>query len=222
MISIKNRDEILKMRESNRIVALLLHEVRELIKPGISTKELDEFAEDLIRKEGGIPAFKGYQIPGLKPFPGAICASINDCIVHGIPSPEKKLRDGDIIGIDVGVLKNGFYGDGAFTYIVGSSTEKIDRLLQVTKEALNRGIAAAHGIGTQLHEDPIVPNFGRKGKGPRLREGMTIAIEPMVNIGTNRVTEKGWEFFVADGSLSAHFEHTILITDNEPEILTRI
>ncbi|RLC49049.1 MAG: type I methionyl aminopeptidase [Candidatus Cloacimonadota bacterium] len=252
MISIKNRDEILKMRESNRIVALLLHEVRELIKPGISTKELDEFAEDLIRKEGGIPAFKGYQIPGLKPFPGAICASINDCIVHGIPSPEKKLRDGDIIGIDVGVLKNGFYGDGAFTYIVGSSTEKIDRLLQVTKEALNRGIAAAkdgarvgdisfaigsfvrkngyfvadnltgHGIGTQLHEDPIVPNFGRKGKGPRLREGMTIAIEPMVNIGTNRVTERGWEFFVADGSLSAHFEHTILITDNEPEILTRI
>jgi methionyl aminopeptidase len=252
MISIKNQNEIAKMRESNRIVAQLLHDIKEMIQPGVSTKELDEFAEALIRREGGYPAFKGYTIPGLKPFPGAICASINGCIVHGIPSVQRKLKDGDIIGIDVGVLKDGFYGDGAATFVVQSSTEKIDRLLRVTKEALHRGIDAArngarvgdisfavgsfvkqngyfvaddltgHGIGKELHEDPIVPNIGRKGKGPRLHSGMTIAIEPMVNIGTNRVIERGWEFYVADGSLSAHFEHTILITDAEPEILTRI
>lgn len=252
MIQLKSAEEIRKMRESNRIVAVLLKELEEIIRPGCNTKELDKFADDLIRKHGGTPAFKGYTVPGLPPFPGAICASLNSGIVHGIPSEQVILKEGDIIGIDVGVCKDGYYGDGAKTYCVGSGSELAVRLLQVTEEALYIGIEAArvgqrvgdishaigefvtkqgfyiaddltgHGIGRHLHEDPMVPNIGFPGRGPRLQSGMTIAIEPMVNVGTNRVKEKGWEFFVADNTLSAHFEHTILITDSEPEILTRI
>ncbi|MDY6914965.1 MAG: type I methionyl aminopeptidase [Candidatus Cloacimonadota bacterium] len=250
MIQIKNSYEIEKMRESNRIVAILLHKMYEIIKPGISTFQLNQFAEEYIRSQGSIPAFKGYTVPGLKPFPGAICASINDCIVHGIPSKKKLLQEGDIIGIDVGVLKDGFYGDAARTYAVGEISDTAKKIIRITQEALDRGIAQArdgarvgdisyaignfvaeqgyyvadnltgHGIGRQLHEEPIIPNIGRKGLGQRLKEGMTIAIEPMVNIGTNRVKEQGWEFRVADGSLSAHFENTILIRDGEAEILT--
>jgi methionyl aminopeptidase len=188
----------------------------------------------------------------LKPFPGAICASVNSCIVHGIPSAKVILKEGDIIGIDVGTVKNGFYGDGAFTYAVGTISPEAVRLLTVTREALALGIDQArvgnrvgdishaieshlreagyyaaddltgHGIGRNLHEDPMVPNVGRPGVGARLHAGMTISIEPMVNIGTHRVKENGWEFHVADGSLSAHFEHTVLVTDIEPEILTRV
>ncbi len=250
MISIKNKDEIKKMRESNRIVALLLRELEDFIKPGISTHQIDQFADELIHSEGGKPAFKGYNVAGLPPFPAAICASLNSCIVHGIPSKKDELKTGDIIGIDVGVYKDGFYGDAARTYKVGQVSTQTHELMQVTKEALDRGIAQArdgarvgdishaigsyvqsvgyhvadnltgHGIGRHLHEDPIIPNIGNKGKGPRLSEGMTLAIEPMVNVGTNQVIEKGWEFFSADNSLSAHFERTILITKNEPEILT--
>ncbi len=238
------------MRESNRIVGLLLHKLDDIVKPGISTYDIDKFADELIRNEAGKPAFKGYYIPGLPPFPAAVCSSVNSCIVHGIPSKKKILQEGDIIGIDVGVYKNGYYGDAAKTFQVGKISEQAAVLMAVTREALKRGISQArdgarvgdishaigsyvmsqgyfvadnltgHGIGTSLHEDPIVPNFGVKGKGPRLRKGMTIAIEPMVNIGTNRVIENGWEFYVADGSLSAHFEHTILITENEAELLT--
>jgi len=238
------------MRESNRIVGLLLHKLDDIIKPGISTYTINKFADELIRNEGGEPAFKGYTIPGLPPFPAAICSSPNSCIVHGIPSKKQLLQEGDIIGIDVGVYKNGFYGDAAKTFQVGEISDKAVALMAITKEALRRGIAQArdgarvgdishaigsyvtsqgyfiaddltgHGIGTSLHEDPVVPNIGRKGKGPRLKKGMTIAIEPMVNIGTNRVIENGWEFYVADGTLSAHFEHTILITENEAELLT--
>ena len=251
MITIKNNSEIVKMRESNRIVGLLLHKLDCFIKPGISTYDIDKFADELIRNEAGKPAFKGYSIPGLPPFPAAVCSSVNSCIVHGIPSKKKILNEGDIIGIDVGVYKDGYYGDAAKTFQVGKISEQAIALMAVTREALKRGISQArdgarvgdishaigsyvmsqgyfvadsltgHGIGTSLHEDPIVPNFGVKGKGPRLRKGMTIAIEPMVNIGTNRVIENGWEFYVADGSLSAHFEHTILITDNEAELLTK-
>ncbi|MBT3755915.1 MAG: type I methionyl aminopeptidase [Candidatus Cloacimonetes bacterium] len=250
MISIKNNVEIAKMRESNRIVGLLLHKLDGFIKPGISTYDIDRFADELIRNEAGKAAFKGYTVPGLPPFPAAVCSSANSCIVHGIPSKKKILSEGDIIGIDVGVYKNGFYGDAARTYQVGNISEEAIALMAVTREALRRGISQArdgarvgdishaigsyvmdqgyfvadsltgHGIGTSLHEDPIVPNIGTKGKGPRLKKGMTIAIEPMVNIGTNRVIENGWEFYVADGSLSAHFEHTILITENEAELLT--
>jgi len=250
MITIKNNSEIAKMRESNRIVGLLLHKLDEIIKPGISTYDINKFAEELIRNEAGKPAFKGYSVPGLPPFPAAVCSSVNSCIVHGIPSKKKILQEGDIIGIDVGVYKNGYYGDAAKTFQVGKISEQAIALMAVTREALKRGISQArdgarvgdvshaigsyvmsqgyfvadnltgHGIGTSLHEDPMVPNFGAKGKGPRLRKGMTIAIEPMVNIGTNRVIENGWEFYVADASLSAHFEHTILITENEAELLT--
>ena len=238
------------MRESNRIVALLLHKLESIIKPGISTWEVDQFSDDLIRAESGKPAFKGYMVFGLEPFPAAICTSVNSCIVHGIPSLKQILQEGDIIGIDVGVYKNGFYGDAARTYRVGKITKETERLLRVTQEALDRGISQArhgarvgdisyaigsyvkeqgyfvadnltgHGIGANLHEDPLIPNFGVKGKGPRLKKGMTLAIEPMVNIGTNQVIENGWEFFVADRTLSAHYENTILITDGEPEILS--
>lgn len=250
MIPVKNFHEIKKMKESNRIVALLLSNLESLVKPGISTLELDQYAEDLIRSEAGKPAFKGYSIPGLAPFPASICASVNSCIVHGIPSRQQVLQEGDIIGVDVGVYKDGYYGDGARTYKVGAVSQEAEKLLEVTREALNRGIEAAtagarigdiswaigswtesngyyvadsltgHGIGTKLHEEPLVPNIGVKGMGPRLKAGMTIAIEPMVNIGTNRVKEEGWEFFVADHTLSAHFEHTILITNGKAEILT--
>ncbi len=238
------------MRKSCQILGSLLDSLESMIRPGVSTLELDEYAEDFIRSRGGKPSFKGYQIPGLKPFPGSICASVNSAIVHGIPRRELKLTEGDIIGIDVGVELDGFHGDTARTYKVGNVSPVADRLLEVTLESLNRGIAKAkagnrigdishaigefvkangyfvadnltgHGIGRNLHEDPQIPNSGFEGRGPRLAAGMTLAIEPMVNIGTNRVKEKGWEFHVADDSLSAHFEHTILVTDGEPEILT--
>ena len=250
MISIKNSKEIIYMRESNRIVGLLLQKLESIIKPGMTTFDLNKFAESFIQSEGGEPAFKGYSVPGLSPFPAAICASVNSVIVHGIPSKKQILKEGDIIGIDVGVLKNGFYGDAARTYKVGQISSVSLELMDVTMEALDRGITQArdgarvgdisyaigsfvqekgyyvadsltgHGIGKNLHEEPIIPNFGIQGKGPRLKAGMTVAIEPMVNVGTNRVIERGWEFFTADGSLSAHFERTILITKDKPEILT--
>jgi len=250
MIPVKNFAEIKKMRESNRIVGLLLSKLESEIVPGINTLELDRFAEELIRSEGGIPAFKGYTIPGLAPFPASICASVNSCIVHGIPSSKIVLKEGDIIGVDVGVYKDGYYGDGAKTYTVGKVSGETQNLLKITREALTKGIEAAragarigdisfaigswvqengyyvadsltgHGIGRKLHEEPMVPNLGIKDMGPRLKAGMTLALEPMVNIGTNRVKENGWEYFVEDNTLSAHFEHTILITEQEAEILT--
>ena len=250
MIYIKNESEIAKMREANRIVGLLLHKMNDFIKPGISTFELDRIAEDFILSQGAKPAFKGYSSSGLPPYPASICTSVNSCIVHGIPSKKVILNKGDIIGIDVGTYKDGFCGDGACTYRVGKVSRDIERLLSVTREALDKAIHQArdgarvgdisyaigsyvkqqgffiadqltgHGIGKQMHEEPIVFNNGVKNKGPRLRKGMTIAIEPMVNIGTNRVREVGWEFFVKDNSLSAHYEKTILITDKEAEILS--
>jgi methionyl aminopeptidase len=250
MISIKNSKEIAKMRESNRIVGLLLHKLRKYVVPGVTTWELNKIAEEIIYSEGGKPAFKGYTVPGLAPFPAAVCASVNSCIVHGIPSKSTVLSEGDIIGVDVGVYKDGYYGDAARTYMVGEISEEAEALLDVTQEALELGINAAkvgnrigdissaignfatakgyfiadnltgHGIGKKLHEDPMIPNFGIAGKGPRLRKGMTLAIEPMINIGTNCVQVDGWEYYTLDGSLSAHFENTILITDGEPEILS--
>jgi len=250
MIFLKSPTEITKMRAANRIVAELLNALEPMIQPGANTQDLDDFATRFIQDRGGRPAFKGYTVPGLKPFPAAICASVNAGIVHGIPRTSVILKTGDIIGIDVGVELDGYYGDGALSYAVGPVSETAQKLMDVTREALSLGIAAAregkrvgdishaiesyvrshdyygaedhtgHGIGRSLHEEPQVPNSGDAGRGPRLQAGMTIAIEPMVNIGTNRVKEQGWEFFTADGSLSAHFEHTILITANEPEILT--
>ncbi|MFO7659330.1 MAG: type I methionyl aminopeptidase [Candidatus Cloacimonadaceae bacterium] len=252
MIYLKSPEEIKKIRQSCLIIARLLDSLNELIKPGISTWEIDNFTDSFIRQQGAVPSFKGYTVPGLPPFPAAICASVNSVIVHGIPSPKVILKDGDILGVDVGVYLDGYHGDAACTYVVGTVSELAQKLLQVTSKSLDLGIKAAvvgnrvgdisaaigdyvsahgfyvadnltgHGIGRELHESPQVPNSGHKGKGPRLQKGMTIAIEPMVNVGTNHVHEQGWEFSTADNSLSAHFEHTILITDGQPEILTRI
>jgi len=250
MIYLKTPSEIELMRHSGRIIGELLNALEEMIKPGVNTLQLDEFAEDFICSRGGIPSFKGYQIAGLKPFPGSICTSVNSAIVHGIPKRHQVLQEGDIIGIDVGVVKDGYHGDAARSYAVGAISREARQLLDITRESLIRGIAAAikgnrigdvshvigsfvsahglyvaddltgHGIGRQLHEDPQIPNSGKAGRGPRIYPGMTLAIEPMVNIGTNRVKEHGWEFHTADESLSAHYEHTILVTESEPEILT--
>ncbi len=250
MIFLKSADEVKKIRESCRIIAMLFIEMEKLIKPGISTWELDLFADDFIRSMGGIPSFKGYTVPGLPPFPSAICASRNAIIVHGIPSKQTILNDGDIIGVDVGVVKDGYHGDAAKTFKVGVISSEALKLMDVTSSSLDIGISMArvgnrvgdiswsianhvqkngfyiaddltgHGIGKELHEAPQIPNIGPKGKGPRLLKGMTLAIEPMVNIGTNRVREDGWEFRTADNSLSAHFEHTILVTDGDPVILS--
>lgn len=251
MIYQKSPAEIEKIKAACIVIAELFIELEKMIKPGISTLELDRFAESYIRDRGGRPAFKGYQIPGLKPFPGTLCTSINDCIVHGIPSGKEVLKEGDLIGIDVGVVKDGYYGDAARSFGVGEVSIEAIRLMEVTEEALARGIDAAragnrvgdisyaigsyileqgyfaadnltgHGVGRELHEEPQIPNTGRAGYGPRLMPGMTLAIEPMVNIGTNRVKERGWEFFTADGSLSAHSEHTIAITDSDALILSK-
>lgn len=251
MIYLKTASEIDKMRASGRIIADLFDELEKLIVPGVDTLELDLFAQDFIQSRGAKAAFKGYEVIGLPPFPGAICASVNAGIVHGIPSKKQVLAEGDIIGIDVGVLLNSYYGDAARTYAVGPVSQDAEALMNATRRALEIGIAMAvpgnrigdisaaigsfvqaqgyfvadnltgHGIGKGLHEEPQIPNFGVKGRGPRIKSGMTLAIEPMVNIGTNRVKEIGWEFFTADDSLSAHYEHTIVVTDGEPEILTK-
>jgi methionyl aminopeptidase len=250
MVYIKSDVEIRKIREASRIIGLLLDALKDQIKPGVSTMELDRFAEGFIRSEGGVPAFKGYQVTGLPPFPGSLCTSVNSTIVHGIPSEKVILKEGDILGIDVGVIKDGYYGDAAWTYAVGNISAEAEKLMAVTHKALELGISAAlpgkrvgdisyaigsyvqeqgyyvaddltgHGVGRELHEEPMIPNMGKKDRGLRLQPGMTLAIEPMVNVGTNRVKEKGWEFFVADNSLSAHFEHTILVTNDQPIILS--
>ncbi len=252
MIVIKSDREINLMRESNRIAGGVIKVVKEHIKPGITTLELDKIVERYIISEGAIPAFKGYKLhDAQKGFPGSICASINDEVVHGIPD-NRVLKEGDILSVDVGTLKNGFYGDTAYTFPVGEISKEAKKLLRVTKEALYIGIDQArpknrvgdissaiqkyvekhgfsvvreyvgHGIGRSLHEDPQVPNYGRKGVGPLLKQNMTIAIEPMVNMGTYEVKLKpnGWTVATKDGSLSAHFEHTIAIRFGGAEILS--
>ncbi len=252
MIIIKSKREIELMREANRIAGGVIRVIGEYVKPGISTLELDKIAEKYIISEGAIPAFKGYKLhDAQKGFPGSICASVNDEVVHGIPG-SRILKEGDILSVDVGTLKNGFYGDTAYTFPVGKISSLAEKLLKVTREALYIGIGQAkprnrvgdisyaiqsyvekngfsvvreyvgHGIGRSLHEDPQVPNYGRKGVGPLLKENMTIAIEPMVNVGTYEVKVKpnGWTVATKDGSLSAHFEHTILIGSDGPEILS--
>lgn len=249
MIIIKNSEEIDKIRKACFIVAKVLEELKGYIKEGISTKDIEKFIENLIIKMGGIPAFKGY-----RGYPASACISLNDQVVHGLPSEKVFIKDGDVVSVDVGVIKDGFYGDAAYTYGIGGVSEEIKKLLTVTKESLYKGIEKAiagnrvgdisaaiqkhvesngfsvvrafvgHGIGRSLHEDPQIPNFGKEKTGVKLRKGMTIAIEPMVNMGTHEVTilEDGWTAVTKDGSLSAHFEHTIAITDGEPEILTKL
>lgn len=251
MILIKSKKEIDYIAESCRIVAETLQLVKSKVKPGVTTEELDFIAEDYIRSNGGIPAFKGYSQPGTPPFPGSICASIDEEVVHGIPG-KRILKDGEIISIDVGVLKNNYYGDAALSVAVGEISELKKKLLDVTEKSLYEGIAQAivgnrihdisyavqnyvesngfsivkdlcgHGVGRFLHEDPSIPNYGIKGTGAKLKNGMTLAIEPMVNVGDWRVRTKddGWTVVTADGLPSAHFEHTILVNGNKPEILT--
>lgn len=254
MVLIKTKREIDFIRESSRIVSDVLRLLEVYIKPGVKTKELDDIVEDFIRSAGGEPAFKGYGSDKDNLFPASICVSIDDVVVHGIPDG-RVLTEGEIVSVDVGVKKNGYYGDGARTYAVGAISEEKARLMRVTELALYKGIDQAvvgknlydissavqeevegagfsvvrdlvgHGIGKSLHEDPPVPNFvpaGGKRKGVKLVEGMTLAIEPMVNSGTERVTvaSDGWTVRTSDGKPSAHFEHTIVVRENEAEILT--
>ena len=256
MVDIKSKREIELMKEVCRITALTHEAIKKAIKPGISTKELDKIAEKTIRENGGIPAQKGYPSgeKGIPPFPASICTSINDEVIHGIPSDRVKLKEGDIISIDLVSYKNGFNGDAARTYIVGKSSKNAERLVEITKQAFFEGIKYAkagnrigdvchaigefvekngysvvkefqgHGIGREMHEDPGIPNYGKAGKGIRLEPGMTLAIEPMVieRKPDILVLDDGWTIITEDGSLSAHYENTILITEKEPEILTII
>lgn len=247
MIYLKSDEEIELLRNSNQIVAKALAEVAKLIKPGVTTLQLDKRAEEFIRDNGGVPNFLGYG-----GFPGSICASVNDQIVHGIPSDKVILKEGDIISIDCGVLKDGFNGDSAYTFCVGEVNPEVVRLLKTTKESLYKGIEQAyegrrlgdigsaiqtyceergysvvremvgHGVGRKLHEAPEVPNYGRKGNGVLLKSGMTIAIEPMINLGTrNLVFEKdGWTTHTADRKPSAHFEHSVAIRQGKADILS--
>ncbi len=238
MIILKSPQEIDTIAQACRIVAMTLSYLREWVKPGISTLELDQLAEEFITRQGAKPAFKGY-----RGFPATLCTSVNDEVVHGIPS-KKRLKEGDIIGVDCGAIVDGFYGDAAITFPVGKIAPEAQRLLEVTEESLCRGIEQAqpgnrlsdishavqvcaegagygvvtdfvgHGIGRNLHEDPQVPNVGRPGQGPRLRKGMVLAIEPMVNMGAAgvKVLDDHWTVITRDGTLSAHFEHTIALS----------
>jgi methionyl aminopeptidase len=246
MIICKTPREIEIMRMAGRIVALTHQELKKHIAPGITTKQLDTIAEDFIRKHDAIPSFKGYN-----GFRGSICASVNNELVHGIPG-DRVLKDGDIISIDIGAKYNGYHGDSAWTYAVGEIDEETARLLDVTEESLYQGLKEAkpgerlsnishaiqkhveangfsvvreyvgHGVGQDLHEDPDIPHFGPPNKGPRLKPGMVLAIEPMVNAGTRYVKSlsDNWTVVTVDGKMCAHFEHTIAITDTGYEILT--
>ena len=251
MVRIKSKREIGLIRESSKIVADVLKLVSSHIRPGVTTIELDRIAEDYIRSLGAVPAFKGYGHSKSNLFPATLCTSIDEVVVHGIPS-NRALREGEILSVDVGVVREGFYGDGAYTFPVGEISREKQRLLKVTEESLRKGIEQAvvgnklhdisyavqkhveaagysvvrdlvgHGVGVALHEEPAVPNFGKPGTGMKLQEGMTLAIEPMVNAGAWQVRfgADGWTVTTQDGQPSAHFEHTIAIVDGKPEILT--
>ena len=242
MIILKTPAEIELMAEASRVVAEVLEIVRKAVRPGVATDELDRLAEEGIRARGATPAFKGY-----RSYPKTLCASVNEQVVHGIPS-KRQLKEGDIIGLDLGAIVGGFYGDSAVTVAVGRIPDEAAKLIRVTEEALYLGIEQAvvgnrltdishavqqraesagfsvvtefvgHGIGRQLHEEPQVPNYGKPGQGPRLQVGMVLAIEPMVNVGGSavRILDDRWTAVTADGSLSAHFEHTIAIQPSGP------
>lgn len=245
---IKSAREIESMRVAGKIVAETLEKLKEVIEPGITTRELNRIAEEYIRSNNGIPAFLGYN-----GYPASICTSVNEEVVHGIPS-QRVLRDGDIVSIDIGAFYEGYCGDAARTFEVGNVSKKAKRLIMITEESFFAGIVMAvegkrlqdishaiqtyvesngysvvralvgHGIGKNMHEEPQVPNYGAPGRGPRLTAGMTLAIEPMVNEGRFHVKtlSDGWTVVTSDGSLSAHYENTIVITANEPEILTMV
>lgn len=246
MIILKTRREIEIMKKAGRLVAEAHELVRNNIKPGITTKELDQIVEDFLKSQNAIPTFKGYN-----GFPYSICASINEEVVHGMPG-EKKLKTGDIISVDIGATFEGYVGDSAKTFLVGEVDKEKRRLVEVTRQSFYEGIKFAkesyrlsdishaiqeyaesagfsvvrdyvgHGVGKHMHESPQIPNFGKPGKGPRLQQGMVLAIEPMINAGTYnvRVLDNDWTVVTLDGKPSAHYEHTIAITDGEPELLT--
>jgi methionyl aminopeptidase len=248
MIILKSDKEIAYMRDAGRIVAGALAEIKKAVAPEVTTGQIDQIAEDFIRKAGATPAFKGYH-----GFPGTICSSVNEEVVHGIPGL-RLLKSGDTVSIDVGAVINGYNGDAAITLPVGEIDAEVQRLLDVTEQSLNQGIEKAtpdhrltdishaiqsyaeaygysvvrdyvgHGIGRNMHEDPQVPNFGIPSRGPRLKPGMTLAIEPMINMGTYEVEtlSDGWTVVTRDRKRSAHFEHTIVITPQGPEILTKL
>lgn len=254
MITVKNSKEIELMREACKVVALVYEELEKVIKPGMSTYEIDVIAEEKMRSLGAIPAEKGYDvgIPGIPPYPASVCVSINDEVIHGVPSKDKIIKEGDIVSIDTVALKNGYNGDAARTFIVGKGTKEAQKLIEVTKQAFFEGLKYAkvgnrvgdishaigefvwskgydvvreyqgHGIGKDMHEDPGIPNYGKAGRGARLQEGMTICIEPMVMEGDPYIVEleDGWTIVTEDGSNAAHYENTVLITKNGPEILT--
>ena len=254
MITIKSDREIKLMQEACKVAALTHKKIEESIKPGMTTYDLDLIAEKTIRSNGGIPAEKGYPsgIDGVPDFPASTCISINDEVIHGVPSKSKVIKDGDIVSVDLVALKNGYNGDMARTYLVGNVSKEAKRLVNATKQAFFEGIKYAkkgnrigdishaifecvksygytvvrefqgHGIGKEMHEDPGIPNYGKAGKGPRLEPGMTLAIEPMVIEGNQDILEldDGWTIVTEDGSLAAHYENTILITEKEPKILT--
>jgi methionyl aminopeptidase len=251
-VSIKSPREIELIRESSQIVAEVIALIGSRIKPGVYTKELDEIAERFIRSRGGSPAFKGYGHDKKNPFPASVCISVDEEVVHGIPNG-RRLEEGQIVSIDIGVRKNGYYGDGAKTFAVGRISEEKQRLMRITEESLYKGIEKAvagnhlhdvsfavqkyveangysvvrdlvgHGVGKQLHEEPAIPNYGDPGTGVKLKEGMVLAIEPMVNAGTYKVEydADGWTVRTADGKPSAHYEHTVVVRKGEAEILTR-
>ena len=246
MIFLKTQEEIELLRESNQLVGKTLGEVAKHIRPGISTLELDKIAEDFIRSNGGVPGFLGYG-----GFPNTLCISVNDEVVHGIPS-SRRLEEGDVVSVDCGVVKNGFYGDSAYTFAVGEVSDEVKKLLQVTKDSLYKGIEQAvagmrigdigyavqsyaeangfsvvrelvgHGVGKNLHEEPQVPNYGRRGQGCKLKIGMVIAIEPMINMGARNVFQMadGWTIKTRDHLPAAHFEHTLAIRKGEADILS--
>lgn len=246
-ITIKNEREIEKMRAAGHVVALCHQRVEAAIAPGVTTADLDALVRDTVKEQGALASFLGYN-----GFRGNICASVNEEIVHGIPG-SRGLRDGDIIAVDIGAILGGWHGDSAWTYPVGEISDDAKRLLADTEEALRAGLAAAragnrlgdighavegyagprgygivrgyggHGIGRRMHEEPHVPNYGERTYGPVLRKGMTLAIEPMLTLGTDKTREldDGWTVVTADGALSAHFEHTVAITDDEPLVLTQ-
>ena len=247
MIVCKSASELVRMRTANALVADVLGALEAMVLPGVTTLDLDAVAESLVREGGAEPAFKGY-----RGFPATVCASVNEEVVHGIPS-KRPLKAGDIVSLDVGVLLDGFYGDSALTVPVGEISVAAAKLLSVTEQSLERAISAVragarvsdlghavqnyvetngysvvrefvgHGIGTKLHEEPQIPNYGQPGQGPRLAEGMVLAIEPMVNIGsaTVKILKDGWTAVTSDGNLSAHFEHTVAVTTEGAEVLTR-
>lgn len=251
MIFLKTEDEIEKMRAANQLVSATLTEIAKNIKPGVSTLQLDRIAEDYIKSNGAVPTFKGFPNPYGGPFPASICASVNDVVVHGIPN-DIPLNEGDIVSIDCGALLDGFNGDSCYTFCVGEVSDEVKQLLKITKESLYLGIEAAiagkrigdvgyavqqhceehnygvvkefvgHGIGKDMHEDPAVPNYGRRGNGPQIKNGLCIAIEPMITMGSPKIgmMPDKWTIKTLDGKHAAHFEHTIAVHHGKADILS--